>query len=116
VGVPVILVDPRNTSRTCPECGHCDKHNRPNQSTFSCVVCGYAAHADYVASVNISRRAVVNPPYCSDAPLAPVLGFGAAPEQSPCFSPCTGVSGESFTALSDQAQCGPGIGYLEYHR
>jgi IS605 OrfB family transposase len=82
VGLPVILVDPRNTSRTCPECGHCDKHNRPNQSTFSCVVCGYAAHADYVASVNISRRAVVNPPYCSDAPLAPVQGFGAAPEQS----------------------------------
>ena len=61
-GVPVFWVDPRNTSRTCPECGHCDKHNRPKQSTFSCVVCGYAAHADYIAAVNIGHRAVVHPP------------------------------------------------------
>jgi IS605 OrfB family transposase len=61
-GVSVFWVDPRHTSRLCPTCGHCDKHNRPNQSTFQCVQCGYAAHADYVAAVNIGRRAVVNPP------------------------------------------------------
>jgi len=61
-GVPVVLVDPRSTSRTCPACGHCDKHNRPNQSTFSCTRCSFAANADYVAAVNIGRRAVVNPP------------------------------------------------------
>src|SRR5690606_37816735 len=27
LGVPVLLVDPRNTSRTCPECGHVAKEN-----------------------------------------------------------------------------------------
>jgi putative transposase len=27
-GVPVHAVDPRNTSRTCPECGYCSKDNR----------------------------------------------------------------------------------------
>lgn len=62
VGVPVVLVDPRNTSRTCSACGHVDKANRKSQSTFSCVVCGFSGLADHIAAVNISRRAVVNPP------------------------------------------------------
>jgi IS605 OrfB family transposase len=62
VGVPVFLVDPRNTSRTCPACGHVDKANRPSQPKFSCVVCGYAGLADHIAAVNIGRRAAVNPP------------------------------------------------------
>jgi len=62
VGVPVFLVDPRNTSRTCPACGHVDKANRPSQSRFSCVVCGFAGLADHIAAVNIGRRAAVNPP------------------------------------------------------
>jgi len=61
-GIPVILVDPRNTSRTCPVCGCIDKANRPSQSVFSCVVCGFAGHADQIAAVNIGRRAVVNLP------------------------------------------------------
>jgi transposase len=61
-GVPVFLVDPKNTSRACPACGHVDKANRPNQSTFSCVICGFAGLADHVAAINIGRRAVVNPP------------------------------------------------------
>ena len=62
VGMPVFLVDPRNTSRTCPECGHVDKANRPSQSKFSCMVCGFAGLADHIAAINIGRRAVVNPP------------------------------------------------------
>ncbi|HEY9152053.1 MAG TPA: transposase [Anaerolineales bacterium] len=61
-GVPVYLVDPRNTSRTCPACGHVDKANRASQSKFSCVVCGFAGLADHIAAVNIGRRAAVNPP------------------------------------------------------
>jgi IS605 OrfB family transposase len=61
-GISVFLVDPRNTSRTCPACGHIDKANRPSQSKFSCLVCGFAGLADHIAAVNISRRAAVNPP------------------------------------------------------
>jgi len=68
VGVVVELVDPRNTSRTCPVCGCIDKRNRPSQSLFSCVSCGYSAPADTVAAVNISRRAAVNRPDFSPAP------------------------------------------------
>lgn len=65
VGVPVVAVDPRNTSRTCPCCGHADKANRRTQDKFLCVDCGYSGLADYIAAINIGRRAVVNPPNVS---------------------------------------------------
>jgi IS605 OrfB family transposase len=60
-GVPTRVVDPRNTSRTCPECGHVDKHNRPTRDRFTCVSCSFAGEADTVAAENI-RRAAVNQP------------------------------------------------------
>jgi IS605 OrfB family transposase len=65
-GVPVVYVDPRNTSRQCSVCGCIDKANRKTQDTFSCTSCGHAAHADVNAAINIGRRAVVSPPDCSD--------------------------------------------------
>lgn len=52
-GVPVIMVSPRNTSRTCAACGHCDKNNRKTQSDFLCVSCGHTANADVNAARNI---------------------------------------------------------------
>jgi len=64
-GVKIAIVDPRNTSRTCPKCGTIDKRNRPNQETFSCVSCGFSGHADTIAAGNIARRAAVDQPYGS---------------------------------------------------
>lgn len=64
-GVPVVLVDPRNTSRECPQCAHIDKANRPSQSKFCCVRCGHAGPADTVAAVNIAARAAVIRPMVS---------------------------------------------------
>jgi putative transposase len=55
-GIPVILVDPRNSSRTCPTCGHCAKENRRSQSEFLCVECGFSANADFVGATNIYRK------------------------------------------------------------
>jgi transposase len=62
-GVLVLLVDPRDTSRTCPLCGCVDKANRKDQALFLCVSCAYFANTDTNAAVNIGRRAVVNRPY-----------------------------------------------------
>jgi putative transposase len=55
-GVRVIAVDPRNTSRTCPACGHCEKANRINQERFLCKSCGLAGFADYIAALNLRER------------------------------------------------------------
>ena len=62
-GVTVMAVDPRNTSRTCPACGHTDPANRRTQSQFSCVRCGHSQPADHVAAVNIRRVAVNRPDF-----------------------------------------------------
>lgn len=51
----VIEVNPANTSRTCPECGHCSGDNRTTQAVFRCVVCGHTAHADVIGAVNVLR-------------------------------------------------------------
>lgn len=61
-GVPVVLVNPRNTSRTCPSCGSIDKANRPNQATFLCASCGFSGHADTIAAGVIRARAAVMQP------------------------------------------------------
>jgi len=58
-GREVIAVDPHNTSRECPECGHTAKENRPTQETFHCVSCGHQAHADTVGATNVLRAGLV---------------------------------------------------------
>ncbi|MER5973407.1 transposase [Streptomyces sp. NPDC002055] len=58
-GREVIAVDPRNTSRRCPECGHTAKENRPTQEKFHCVSCGHTAHADTVGALNVLRAGLV---------------------------------------------------------
>ncbi len=71
MGIAIVAVDPRNTSRTCPCCGHIDKANRRTQDKFLCVSCGLAGLADYIAALNISRRAAVNLPYIPTMPAEP---------------------------------------------
>ena len=56
-GIPVVYVDAKNTSRTCFECGYCDKDNRKSQVQFHCLNCGCQANADYNAALNIAARA-----------------------------------------------------------
>jgi putative transposase len=65
-GVPLVAVDPRNTSRECADCGHTDKKNRPNPSTFRCLACGHAEHADINAARVISGRAARKPAVLSE--------------------------------------------------
>jgi putative transposase len=62
LGIPLVFVNPRNTSRECPVCHAIDKANRPSQSVFSCISCGHSGIADYIAAQNIRARAVINQP------------------------------------------------------
>ncbi|TME08734.1 MAG: transposase, partial [Chloroflexi bacterium] len=59
--VPVRFVDPRNTSRTCSQCGHCEQANRQTQASFRCKQCGFCLNADINAAINISRAEVKQP-------------------------------------------------------
>ena len=52
-GGEVLAVPPRNTSRTCPCCGHVSKDNRKTQAKFECVECGYENNADLVGAINV---------------------------------------------------------------
>jgi IS605 OrfB family transposase len=61
-GVPLALVDPRNTSRTCLACGATDKASRRSRAEFVCTFCGFAAPADVNAAGVIRARAAVNRP------------------------------------------------------
>jgi putative transposase len=56
-GIPVVFVDPRNTSRICSRCGHCEKANRKSQSQFLCLNCGWESNADFNAALVIAARA-----------------------------------------------------------
>jgi IS605 OrfB family transposase len=58
-GVKVQAVDPRNTSRRCPECNHVSEKNRIKREVFLCDECGYFDHADIVGAKNIRSGALV---------------------------------------------------------
>lgn len=57
-GVPVIYVDPKETSKTCPKCGNVSRYNRKKQGWFKCTKCGYQSDADRVGAINIAARAL----------------------------------------------------------
>jgi putative transposase len=54
-GGHLVAVSPRNTSRTCPCCGHVSAENRQTQAKFACVECGYENNADRVGAINVLR-------------------------------------------------------------
>jgi putative transposase len=66
----LLTVNPRDTSRTCAECGVVDADSREG-IRFSCRSCGHEAHADTNAAINILRRGT---------PSAPVEVVSAAGE------------------------------------
>jgi IS605 OrfB family transposase len=72
-GVPVLIVDPRNSSRECSQCGHLSKSNRPTQSVFKCRSCGFRHNADMNAALVIRSRAAVNQPNAVPSTASPWL-------------------------------------------
>lgn len=66
-GVQVVAINPRNTSRTCSVCGHCEKANRKSQSEFVCKLCSHTQNADINAALNIRALGLVKTPMVSDS-------------------------------------------------
>jgi IS605 OrfB family transposase len=71
IGVPTRLVDPWNTSRTCPSCGYVSRQNRVGER-FQCGACDFVGFADHVAALNIRGRAAVSQPDASRYFLEPL--------------------------------------------
>ena len=69
-GGMLVKVDPKNTSRTCPNCGHVSAENRKTQANFVCVKCGFRENADKVGAINILRagQARLACEMCGDTP------------------------------------------------
>jgi predicted transposase len=63
--MPLIMVDPKNTSKTCPQCGFVSGSNRVVQSLFCCRACGFSGPADVIAARNIASRALGDAPYAA---------------------------------------------------
>ena len=60
-GRELILVDPKNTSRTCHCCGHISAKNRKGKS-FRCVSCDHRDDADINAAKNILEKGILHRP------------------------------------------------------
>jgi len=55
LGIPIYYINPRNTSKTCSRCGSI---NIANGKHYKCKFCGYVAHRDINASINIRRSPI----------------------------------------------------------
>ena len=62
-GGDVLVVNPKNTSRTCPVeiCGHVAKSNRLSQADFVCECCGYTNNADIVGAIVFQKKNLAFP-------------------------------------------------------
>jgi transposase len=56
LGLPVVSVNPAYSSQECNRCHFVHRDNRPDQQTFCCQVCGFAANADEAAALNLVNR------------------------------------------------------------
>jgi putative transposase len=58
-GVPIIKVDPRYTSKTCPRCGEIKERRSRVGQVFECTKCGWRLDRHINAGLNICRTALV---------------------------------------------------------
>ena len=91
-GIAFELVNPKNTSRGCPCCGHVDKRNR-NGLKFRCVLCGFRGDADRVASINIRNRSAFG------GHILPNAGTSNSPKSTEPFDIATRTVAGALKAL-----------------
>jgi len=61
-GKKVVLVDPRNSSKTCAKCGYVKMDLTLSDRVFECPRCGWRADRDYNSSLNHLKHAGWEPP------------------------------------------------------
>ena len=71
LGVPILVVEPRGTSSTCPRCGSRLRENR--YRVLKCSRCGFEADRDRVAILNIEKKAMFKMGGSLTTPTAPQM-------------------------------------------
>ncbi len=61
-GKKVVLVDPRNSSKTCAKCGYVKMDLALSDRVFECPRCGWRADRDYNSALNHLKNAGWEPP------------------------------------------------------
>jgi ribosomal protein S27AE len=90
LGKRVVFVDARYTSQKCSRCGHRSSANR-KKSRFRCGSCGYTAHADINAAVNVRDNYILSLAQIETGEQGSVnapYGSGTLGSQSQAASPC----------------------------
>jgi len=77
-GKEVVLVDPRNSSKTCAKCGYVKMDLTLSDRVFECPKCGWRADRDYNSSLNHLKHAGWVPPVVPVElrPLPVALSYG----------------------------------------
>jgi len=70
-GAPVIIIDPKGTSATCPKCG--SKLTENGYRVLRCTKCGFEADRDTIAVLNIEKRAISKMGGSLTTPTAPQM-------------------------------------------
>jgi len=70
-GMPVVVVDPRGTSTTCPICGSKLRHSE--RRLMRCPKCGFEGDRDVVAVMNIEKKALLKMGGILTSPTAPQM-------------------------------------------
>jgi len=89
-GKKVMLVNPRNTSRTCAKCGFVKEDLTLKDRVFKCPRCGWTADRGYNAALNLLKHAGWEPPPVPAElrPLPVALRYGqggAMKQEAPAF-------------------------------
>jgi transposase len=56
VGIQLVQVNEKSTSKTCSRCGNVRKRNRKTRGLYVCNKCGYKINADVNGAVNILKK------------------------------------------------------------
>ena len=81
-GIPVVVIAAHNTSRESSACHTIHERNMPERSHFRCISCVFGGEADFIASLNIRNRAVVNQPIVAGAIFDLLIHPVASPRSS----------------------------------
>lgn len=95
------------TSQQCPECRFTHEDNRESQAVFTCVACGFEAHADVVGAWNTRERGVKlasTPGRLVEADTQVSVGRQAALGKTGDNTRSLGVGGDSALAGSVKRQ------------